>query len=163
MHEMMIFGISFELVGKQPAIILRSRKDDRFLIIWIGHHEAAAILMALQGNTPPRPMTHDLALQLLEETGAECQGVILSDFQEGVYFANLAVGQGESSQEIDCRPSDGIALVVRSGGFIRATDELLDEASVPFDPDGEDKDQVVQEFREFLDEVSPEDFSADES
>src|SRR5215203_516163 len=130
---MVIYGVSFDMVGKQPIVLLKAVDTNKFLPIWIGHPEAAAILMKLQGASTPRPMTHDL----------------LFDMLGGV--------------EIDSRPSDALALAVRSGAPIFAAEDVIAESAIEFEHEVEDTEEVVDKFKEFLDQVSPEDFGAGEN
>ena len=132
MQEMVIYGVSFDMVGKQPIVLLKTVESNKFLPIWIGHPEAAAILMKLQGATTPRPMTHDLLSDVLGEL------------------------------EIDSRPSDALALAVRSGAPIFAADEVITESAIEFEHEVEDTEEVVEKFKDFLDQVTPEDFNSDE-
>src|SRR5262249_37992007 len=113
MREMTLYGVSFEPVGKQPIVLLKAVDEDRFLPIWIGHAEAAAILMKLQGASPPRPMTHDLFAEVISELKAEILRVTVTELRENTYFAQITIARDGHEFEIDSRPSDAIALAVR--------------------------------------------------
>jgi bifunctional DNase/RNase len=130
---------------------------DRYLPIWIGAVEATAIALAQQGVIPARPLTHDLLKDVLEGLGAELTAVTITDLRDGIYFADLQFGNGAS---ISARPSDAIALAIRIGTTIYAEESVLAEAGVaiPDEGDSENEVEVVERFREFLDQVSPEDF-----
>ncbi len=158
MQEMVIYGVSFDMVGKQPIVLLKAVDTNKFLPIWIGHPEAAAILMKLQGASTPRPMTHDLMCDMLGELEARCTQVAVTELRENTFFATITLQLNGRELEIDSRPSDALALAVRSGAPIFAAEEVIAESAIEFEHDVEDQDEVVDKFKEFLDEVSPEDF-----
>src|SRR5437588_4476955 len=113
MHEMVIYGVSFDLVGKQPIVLLKTTEGNKFLPIWIGHPEAAAILMKLQGATTPRPMTHDLMVDMLGELEVKCSQVAVTELRDNTFFATVTLAVDGREVEIDSRPSDALALAVR--------------------------------------------------
>ena len=162
MQQMQIYGVSFDMVGKQPIVLLKTVDGNRFLPIWIGHPEAAAILMKLQGASTPRPMTHDLLSDLLEQIDAKCERVAVTELKENTFYASITVQQNGSEIEIDSRPSDAIALAVRAEAPIFAAEDVIEESSIEFEHEVEDQEEVVEKFKDFLDEVSPEDFAAGE-
>lgn len=163
MREMVIYGVSFDLVGKQPIVLLKTAEGNRFLPIWIGHPEAAAILMKLQGASTPRPMTHDLFTSVLGELDAKVEKITVTDLKENTFFAVITLArEGGAEIEIDSRPSDAIALAVRVDAPIFAADAVIDEASIEFEGDDVDEDEIVDQFKEFLDRVSPDEFGAGE-
>jgi len=155
---MVIYGVSFDLVGKQPIVLLKTMEGNRFLPIWIGHSEAAAILMKLQNAAPPRPMTHDLLTDILLQLEATIVQVAVTELRENTFFAQVTIRQDGSEIEIDSRPSDAIALAVRSGAPIYAAEEVISESAIEFEHDVEESEDVVEKFKEFLDTISPEDF-----
>ena len=159
---MQIYGVSFDMVGKQPIVLLKTVDGNRFLPIWIGHPEAAAILMKLQGAQTPRPMTHDLLNDLLEQLEAKCERVSVTELRDNTFYASITISVNGSEIEIDSRPSDAIALAVRCQAPIFAAEEVIDESSIEFEHEVEDQEEVVERFKDFLDEVSPEDFAAGE-
>ena len=159
MQEMVIYGVSFDMVGKQPIVLLKTRDGNKFLPIWIGHPEAAAILMKLQGANTPRPMTHDLISEMLSELDVSCSRVAVTELRENTFYASITISVNGSEIEIDSRPSDAIALAVRCQAPIFAADDVIEESSIEFEHEVEDQDEVVEKFKEFLDEVSPEDFA----
>ena len=161
MQEMVIYGVSFDMVGKQPIVLLKTADTNRFLPIWIGHPEAAAILMKLQGASTPRPMTHDLMVDVLAEIDAKCTRVAITELRENTFFATITVTVGDREIHIDSRPSDALALAVRSGAPIFAADDVLEGSAIEFEHEVEDTEEVVDKFKEFLDDVSPEDFASD--
>ena len=174
MREMVIYGVSFDMVGKQPIVLLKTADANRFLPIWIGHAEAAAILVKLQNASPPRPMTHDLLNDVLGNLDAEVISVTVTELRENTFYAQITLRQNGSEIEIDSRPSDAIALAVRTGAKIFAADEVIEESGVEFDGEGTDEEIAAAasgaaplsdldpaEFRRFLDEVTPDEFAVD--
>jgi hypothetical protein len=158
MIEMTLAGVRVELPSNQPIVLLKERDGERFLPIWIGAAEAAAIAMALQGIVTPRPMTHDLLKNILEEMAVQVQAVNITELRDGTFYAVISMQRNGTSYEVSSRPSDAIALAVRISAPIFADEDVLDEASILI-PNGEEEEEV-QKFREFLENVSPEDFEA---
>jgi bifunctional DNase/RNase len=149
-------GVRVEMPSNQPIVLLREVTGERYLPIWIGAVEATAIAFAQQGVVPPRPLTHDLMKDLLDALGQELAEVQITDMKDGVFFATLVLGSGV---EIGARPSDSIALALRTGSRIVCAEEVLDEVGLAVP--AEQEDEVVR-FREFLDQVTPEDFERTE-
>ena len=160
MHEMVIYGVSFDLGSKQPIVLLKTADGNRFLPIWIGHPEAAAILMKLQGASTPRPMTHDLVTDMLEQLDAQVIRITVTELKESTFYASITVQQNGSEVEIDSRPSDAIALAVRAEAPIFAAEDVIAESAIEFEHEVEDTEEVVDKFKEFLDDVTPEDFAS---
>jgi uncharacterized protein len=169
MREMTLYGVSFEPIGKQPIVLLKTADDDKFLPIWIGHPEAAAILMKLQGATPPRPMTHDLLTDVVSELQGEVIKVTVTEMRENTYYARITIVQNGREVEIDSRPSDAIALAVRCDAQIFATDDVIEESGIDFQTDEEEPGLVTAslladldpaEFRKFLETVTVEEFAS---
>jgi bifunctional DNase/RNase len=158
MQEMSIYGVSFDMVGKQPIVLLRTLDGTKFLPIWIGHPEAAAILMKLQGTPTPRPMTHDLVTDMLGELNASVSRVAVTELRENTFYAQITLQVNGSEIEIDSRPSDAIALAVRADAKIYVADEVIDDSAIEFNQEPEDSGEVIDEFKKFLENVSPEDF-----
>jgi len=161
MKEMVLYGISFDVIGKQPIILLKTADANKFLPIWIGHQEAAAILMKLQGTELPRPMTHDLMTSILGELKVEVIKVTVTELKENTFYALLTLKLDGGEVDMDSRPSDALALAVRTNAPIYASDKLIEDNAIEFDHEVEDADQVVEKFRDFLDNVTPEDFLND--
>jgi bifunctional DNase/RNase len=159
MHEMVIYGVSFDLVGKQPIVLLKTADGNKFLPIWIGHPEAAAILMKLQGATTPRPMTHDLVTEMLGELGAQVVRITVTELKENTFYASITVQQNGSEIEIDSRPSDAIALAVRAEAPIFAAEEVIEESAIEFEGEDVNEEEIVSEFRQFLENVTPDEFA----
>jgi bifunctional DNase/RNase len=172
MREMVIYGVSFDLVGKQPIVLLKTTDGNKFLPIWIGHAEAAAILVKLQNAAVTRPMTHDLVTDMLGQLDAEVVAVTVTELRENTFYARITLQQNGSEIEIDSRPSDAIALAVRAGARIFAADEVIEESGIEFEGEGGEHDELAgvtplaeldpDEFRRFLDTVSPDEFAKDE-
>jgi bifunctional DNase/RNase len=158
MQEMVIYGVSFDMVGKQPIVLLKTVTGNTFLPIWIGHAEAAAILMKLQGAETPRPMTHDLLNDVLGELNAEIAKITVTELRENTFYALITLRASSSEIEVDSRPSDALALAVRTNAPIFAADKVIEESGIEFEHEVEDTDEVVEKFKDFLDTVSPEDF-----
>jgi uncharacterized protein len=158
-QEVVIYGVSFDMVGKQPIVLLKTVESNKFLPIWIGHPEAAAILMKLQGASTPRPMTHDLLSDVLGELEVECTRVAVTELRENTFYASISLRVNGRELEIDSRPSDALALAVRAGAPIFAADEVIAESAIEFEHEVEDTEEVVEKFKDFLDSVTPEDFA----
>jgi bifunctional DNase/RNase len=160
MLEMVIYGVSFDMVGKQPIVLLKTLAGNRFLPIWIGHPEAAAILMRLQDARPPRPATHDLLCNALEQLGAEITQVAITELRDNTFFASVTISTGIDEHELDSRPSDALALAVRAEAPIFAAEQIVVDSGIEFEQDAiGDTDEMVEQFRSFLDDVTPDDFS----
>jgi uncharacterized protein len=158
-QEMSIYGVSFDMVGKQPIVLLKTVNGNTFLPIWIGHAEAAAILMKLQGNETPRPMTHDLLNDVVAELNAEIARITVTELRENTFYALITLRRQQTEIEIDSRPSDALALAVRANAPIFAADKVIDESGIEFEHEVEESDEVVEKFKEFLDQVNPDDFA----
>jgi bifunctional DNase/RNase len=151
-REVDVMGVRVEMPSNQPIVLLREVSGERYLPIWIGAVEATAIAFAQQGVVPPRPLTHDLMKDLLDAVGQELTEVQITDMRDGVFYATLVLGSGV---EVGARPSDSIALALRTGSRIVCSEEVLDEVGLAVPAEQEDE---VERFREFLDHVTPEDF-----
>ena len=170
MREMTLYGVSFEPIGKQPIVLLKTLDEDRFLPIWIGHPEAAAILMKLQGASPPRPMTHDLLTEVVSELKAEVVRVTVTELRENTYFAKITIVQDGQELEIDSRPSDAIALAVRCEAQIFVADDVVEESGIEFQAGDDEQVSLVtassladldpEEFSRFIESVTPEEFAS---
>jgi bifunctional DNase/RNase len=156
MIEMNLVGVRVELPTNQPIVLLQEREGERYLPIWIGNAEATAIAFALQGVVTARPLTHDLIKNVLEEIGVRIERIVITELRDGTFYSVIHMAQNGTSYEISSRPSDAIALAVRVNVPIFANEEVLSEASIVI---RDDEEQEVEKFREFLDQVSPEDFA----
>ena len=162
MQEMVIYGVSFDLVGKQPIVLLKTADGNKFLPIWIGHPEAAAILMKLQNASTPRPMTHDLVADILGQLNAEVVRITVTELRENTFFAQITVQLDGSEIEVDSRPSDAIALAIRAEAPIFAADRVIEESAIEFEGDDVNEEELVRDFKKFLDDVSPEQFAVED-
>jgi uncharacterized protein len=161
-HEMVIYGVSFDLVGKQPIVLLKTAEGNKFLPIWIGHPEAAAILMKLQGASTPRPMTHDLVTDMLGQLDAQVIRITVTELRESTFYAQITVAQDGTEIDVDSRPSDAIALAIRAEAPIFVADRVIEESAIEFEGEEVNEEEIVTEFKKFLDNVSPEEFAVGE-
>lgn len=152
MREVEVVGVRVEMPTNQPLVLLRETEGTRYLPIWIGAVEASAIAYAQEGAKTPRPLTHELMQHLVTALGDELDEVRIVDVHDGVFFASLVFASGA---EVEARPSDSIALALRAGARIVCTEDVLDEAGIQ---STREEDEEIERFREFLDEVGPEDF-----
>lgn len=164
MVPMELVGVRVELPSNTPIVVLRSTAesegDPLMLPIFIGGPEATAIALAHEGVEPPRPMTHDLFAQTLEAMSVNIERVVITEVRDRTFFADLHVRSAEEARVMSARPSDAIALAVRMGIPIFAEDELLAQVGYVDEPDvAEEAAEVVEEFRDFIDSVNPEDFA----
>jgi bifunctional DNase/RNase len=169
MREMNVYGVSFDLVGKQPIVLLKTADGDKVLPVWIGHPEAASILMKLQGQEAPRPQTHDLLADVISQLDAEVVRVTVTELRENTYHASITLRRNGDEIDVDSRTSDAIALALRAGAKIYAAEEVIEESGVVFEGDGSDLEMRMPdtsladldpaEFRRFLDTVSAEEFA----
>ena len=152
MRQMEVVGVRVEMPTNQPIVLLKEMQGERYLPIWIGPMEATAIAYAQQGLVPVRPLTHDLMRDILESFDVQLRTVNITALRNGTFFADLIFSNGK---EVSARPSDSIALALRTGATIFAADEILEEAGIAIPDEQEDE---VEKFREFLDTITPEDF-----
>ncbi|HUH08340.1 MAG TPA: bifunctional nuclease family protein [Egibacteraceae bacterium] len=155
MIELELVGVRVELPHNQPIVLLKERTGDRFLPIWIGAVEATSIAFALQGVVTARPMTHDLMRDLLGTLDVRIDRIVVTELREGTFYAEIQMTQDGQSVSVSSRPSDAIALAVRTTVPIFADEHVLAEAGIEIEDDEEDE---VERFKEFLNSVSPEDF-----
>ena len=152
-------------------MLLKTADGNKFLPIWIGHPEAAAILMRIQGATTPRPMTHDLLSDMLGKLDAEVVQVTVTELRDNTFYASITVHVNGSEIEVDSRPSDAIALAVRADAPIYAADDVIEESAIEFEgeegpPENvatmtpEQQTQLREQFKEFLENVTPDQFAA---
>lgn len=161
---MELVGVRVEVPANTPVVILREQTGaGRLLPIVIGTPEASSIHAALEGIEPPRPLTHDLMVQILQRLGASLDRIVVTEIRDHVFYAELHLTSGGAQQVMSSRPSDAIALAVRTGTPIFATESLLLEAAqTPVEVgDDDDEEAIIDEFRDFLDDLDPEDFKGD--
>lgn len=165
MIEVRIASLNADAATGQPIVLLKPLEDEllgydgRMLPIWIGHPEATAILLALEGEEFPRPLTHDLLKNAIDALGAEVVRVAVTRLEEGTYYAEIVLDADAREIVLDARPSDSIALAVRCGCPIYVADEVFDEAAVRIETE-QDVEEELRRFREFLDHVDPSDFTS---
>jgi bifunctional DNase/RNase len=154
-----LVGVRVEVPTNQPIVLLREDEGQRYLPIFIGPPEATAIVYALQGMETPRPMTHDLFKNVLDDMAMRLQQVVITELHDGTFYAEIELSGNGNAYRISSRPSDAIALAVRyeEPVPIFADEGVLDEAGVLFENDEEE--EQIEQFREFLDQVRPEDFA----
>lgn len=164
MIDLELIGLRVEPPANTPIVLLRETSaPGRILPIFIGGAEATAIAFALEGVATPRPLTHDLMRDVLEALDTQLERLILTGLVDGTFLAELELSTPTGTRTVECRPSDGIALALRTGSPITATDELLEEAGqVPIIDDGESEstEEVVEQFKDFIEHVDPEDFAS---
>ena len=153
MAKLDVVQVTLDWSGQAPTLLLREQDGPRQLVIWVGHAEARAVLVALEGQEPPRPLTHDLMAQLLDELGHHDMEGHITGVEDGVFGGELVV----DGKVITARPSDLAALAVRTGMVLSCPDELLEQVGVADDEAAQDD---VEKFREFLDSVNPDDFES---
>jgi uncharacterized protein len=159
MVEMELVAVRIELPGNTPVVILREiAGPNRLLPIFIGQPEATAIAFTLDGGITPRPMTHDLMKNLLDELGASVGRIVITDLSEGTFYAEIHLQLGDATHQVSSRPSDALALALRLACPIFAEESVLDEAGL-VENEEEESEEVVEQFREFIDSVNPDDFA----
>jgi bifunctional DNase/RNase len=156
MIELSLVGVRVELPSNQPIVLLKEATGDRYLPIWIGAVEATAIAFALQGIQTPRPMTHDLMRDMLNEAHIAVERIVISELVDQTFYANIRMTGNGDTIDVSSRPSDAIALAVRLGSPIFGAEEVLEQAGIELK---DDEEVEVEKFREFLDQVTPEDFA----
>lgn len=158
MIEVEVVGIRVELPANQPVLVLRDLNGDRYLPLWIGNSEATAISLALDGVTPPRPLTHDLLVQVIDHLDDQVMSASITELIDGIYFAQIDFANHDA---VSARPSDAVAVAIRCGVPIYVSQEVFDEAGMDIvdNEEVEDSEEEVEKFRAFLDEINPEDFS----
>ena len=155
MIEMKVAGIALDAATRSPIVLLRDATERRALPIYIGQEQAKAIISALEGQKPPRPLTHDLMVNFLEAWNVTLERIIIHSLQDNTFYAVLIVRQGEEKKEIDARPSDAIALALRTNCPIWVMEEVIADASIPVDRDADEAERRA--FREFISNLRPED------
>ena len=158
-----VLGLAVD--GSMQPVVLLTPLDGgdgpRTLVpIWVGTQEAASISVAVSGEEPPRPLSHDLMKRLLDTVGASVDRVDVTRIEDGTFYAELSLTTGTGPVVLDCRPSDAIALATRAGAPLFVAESVLADAGVleEEEVDPEEAEERVEEFRRFLDEVDPEDF-----
>jgi len=157
--EMNIKGLMVDPVTNLPIVILRNKDGEKVLPIWVGMFEANAIALQIEKVDTPRPMTHDLMKGLLAHLDAQVTKIVVTELRDNTFYANITVQQNGSEIEIDSRPSDAIAIAVRSDAPIYAAEHVIEESAIEFEGEEVNEEEIVDEFRKFLDDVSPDQFA----
>ncbi|NET53148.1 MAG: bifunctional nuclease family protein [Merismopedia sp. SIO2A8] len=157
MLEMKLAGIALDAATRSPIVLLRDATERRQLPIFIGQDQARAIINALENQVHPRPLTHDLMVNIWEEWDMELERVVIHSLHDNTFYAILTLRQGDKTKEIDARPSDAIALALRTDSPIWVMEEVIADASVPVDRDADEAERKA--FRSFIANLSPRDFS----
>jgi uncharacterized protein len=161
MVEMELVGVRVELPTNTPIVLLRETSGERRLLpIFIGPPEATAIAFALEQVPTPRPMTHDLLKNLLDDLTVTLDRVVVTDLQDSTFFAELHLVQGGETHLLSSRPSDAIAIAARTGSPIYAEEHVLDQVGYAVQEEALPEEEVVEEFKQFLDEINPDDFAS---
>ena len=147
-----VVGVRVEMPSNQPIVLLKEVDGIRYLPIWVGAAEATAIAFAQQGLTPPRPLTHDLIKNIIDNLGTKVESVQVTHLTDGVFYSKILLDEGV---EVSARPSDAIALALRTGSPIYGTEDVFNSAGIEIPDQADDQ---VEAFREFLDQINPEDF-----
>lgn len=156
MIEMKVAGIALDALSRSPIVLLRDVAERRDLPIYIAQEQAKSIINALENQPPPRPLTHDLFVNLIEEWEMALERVVIHSLKDNTFYAVLTVRLGETKKEIDARPSDAIAIALRTNSPIWVMEEVIADASIPVDRDADEAER--QAFRDFVADISPEDF-----
>ena len=157
MIEMKVAGIALDAVSRSPIVLLRDAGERRALPIFIAPDQAKSIISALENQVPPRPLTHDLMMNLLDEWEMTLERVVIHSLRDNTFYAVLTVTQGETKKEIDARPSDAIAIALRTNAPIWVMEEVIADASIPVDRDADEAEQKA--FHDFIAKLNPSDFA----
>jgi bifunctional DNase/RNase len=162
MVQVRVLGVALDAAG-QRIVLLKPLLDEagtgRVLPIWIGDQEATSIAIAIQGEHAPRPLTHDLMKTLLEAVNVLVERVEVTRIEDGTFFAEITLAMPEGPIVLDARPSDAVALAVRTDAPLFVAEEVLDASSIPAEVvESRAEEAAVDEFKKFLDDVDPEDF-----
>lgn len=157
MIEMKVAGIALDAVSRSPVVLLRDTTDRRALPIYISNDQAKSIISALENQTSPRPLTHDLFVNLLDEWDMALERVVIHSLRDSTFYALLTLAQGEVKKEIDARPSDAIAIALRIDAPIWVMEEVIADASIPVDRDADEAEKRA--FHDFLSNINPSDFA----
>ncbi|MEG3440017.1 bifunctional nuclease family protein [Pannus brasiliensis CCIBt3594] len=155
MIEMKVAGIALDAITRSPIVLLKDGTERRALPIYIGQDQAKAIIGALEQQKPPRPLTHDLIVNLFEAWEMELEKIIIHSLQDNTFYAVLCLKRGETKKEIDCRPSDAIAIALRTDSPVWVMEEVIADASIPVDRDADERERKA--FRDFVSNLSPSD------
>lgn len=156
MIEMKVAGIALDAMSRNPIVLLRDESERRALPIFIAQEQARSIINALENQNPPRPLTHDLLANLIEEWGMTLDRVVIHSLRDSTFYAVLSISKGAERKEVDARPSDAIALALRLKSPIWVMEEVIADASIPVDRDADEAERLA--FRDFVSDIRPDDF-----
>ncbi|MEM1281192.1 MAG: bifunctional nuclease family protein [Cyanobacteria bacterium P01_D01_bin.6] len=157
MIEMKVAGIALDAISRNPVVLLRDTEDRRALPIYIGQDQAKSIISALENQQAPRPLTHDLFVNLVDDWEMTLERVVIHALKDNTFYALLTLSSGETRKELDARPSDAIAIAIRLDAPIWVMEEVIADASIPVDRAADEAEK--QAFREFISGLSPSDFT----
>jgi uncharacterized protein len=155
MIEMKVAGIALDAVSRSPIILLKDAADRRALPIYISQDQAKAIINALEKQTPPRPFTHDLIVNIFDSCDIKVERITIDSLQDNTFYASIVIERNGELKEIDARPSDAIAVAIRTKAPIWVIEEVIADASIPVDRDADEQER--QAFRSFVSNLSPDD------
>lgn len=153
MIEMKVAGIVLNAASRSPMILLKDSSERRALPIFIGQDQADAIIKALEGQRPSRPLTHDLIANIFDDCNIKLERIIIHSLTDDIFYAVLCLDLNGVKKEIDCRPSDAVAVAIRTNSPIWVLEEVVADASIPVDRDADNAEREA--FREFISELSP--------
>ena len=155
MIEMKVAGIALDAVSRSPIILLKDTADRRALPIYISQDQAKAIINALEKQTPPRPFTHDLIVNIFDSCDIKVERITIDSLQDNTFYASIVIDRNGELKEIDALPSDAIAVAIRTKAPIWVIEEVIADASIPVDRDADEQER--QAFRSFVSNLSPDD------
>lgn len=154
MIEMKVAAIALDAITRSPIVLLKDATERRALPIYIGQDQARSIISALEQQPVPRPLTHDLIVNILSSWNVKLEKIIINSLQDNTFYALLCLKMGKKQKNIDCRPSDAIAIAIRTGCPIWVMEEVVVDASIPVDRDADEQEKAA--FRDFVSNLSPE-------
>ena len=155
MIEMKVAGIALDAVSRSPIILLKDAADRRALPIYISQEQAKAIINALEKQTPPRPFTHDLIVNMLDSCDIKVERIAINSLQDNTFYALIIINHNGVIKEIDARPSDAIAVAIRTKAPIWVIEEVIADASIPVDRDADEQERLA--FQAFVSNLRPDD------
>ena len=153
MIEMKVAGIVLNAASRSPMILLKDSSERRALPIFIGQDQADSIIKALEGHRPSRPLTHDLIAHIFDDCNIKLEKIIIHSLTDDVFYAVLCIEVNGTKKEIDCRPSDAVAIALRMDSPVWVLEEVVADASIPVDRDADNAER--EEFRKFISSLSP--------
>ena len=157
--EMSIKGLMVDPITNTPIVILRDKDGQRVLPIWVGIFEANAIALQIENVSTPRPMTHDLVTEMLSQLEARVTRITVTELRDNTFYASITIQMDGTEIEVDSRPSDAIALAVRAEAPIFADERVIEESAIEFEGEEVNEEEIVNDFRKFLEDVTPEEFA----